>query len=446
MCELNRMKASSKHVLMLLENFSYPQDVRVRRESRALIAAGYRVSVICPAAAGQPRRETIDSVQVYRFPAPPEANGFAGYAWEYLHAIVAMFLISLVVWVREPFDVVHTANPPDLLVFVAGFYKLLGKRFVYDHHDLAPEMYRARFSSGGRRVIYKVLLWLEKLSCRFADRVIATNESYKRIEMQRDGVPEPRVSIVRNGPDLQPLPPQSISGFCKDEKTVIGYAGMIGPQDGLDYLVRSLHHLRCDFGRKDFQCVIVGNGQALSGIKALARELGVEEQIWFAGWISDVEEFRRYLLTFDICIAPEPSNPYNDCSTMIKIVDYMAVAKPIIAFDLPEHRFSAKDAAIYVPDNDVRQFARAIAELMDDPPRRKQMGLAGRKRVETELAWCYSVPLLLDAYRALDLETRHGAHPQMIDNQQIETTTMRSTTSGSPRSRPDRESRLRGSR
>jgi glycosyltransferase involved in cell wall biosynthesis len=210
---------------------------------------------------------------------------------------------------------------------------------------------------------------------------------------------------------LGPLLPQIERGVGrKDNEVIIGYAGLIGPQDGLQYLVKSLHELLYYFGRTDFRCFIVGDGPALPGIKALAAELGLEEHISFTGWIFDRDVFGRYLSSFEICAAPEPPNPYNDCSTMIKVVDYMAMAKPIVAFDLPEHRFSARDAALYVPKDDVREFARAIAELMDDPARRKRMGAIGRKRIETELAWCYSVPRLLDAYRALFTDSRRNSH------------------------------------
>lgn len=396
------MKASAgSRVLMLVENMAYPQDSRVRREARALTDAGYRVSVIGPAGAGQPWRETLDGVRVYRYPAPPGGNGFLGFLWEYGYSMVATFILSLLVSVREGFDIIHAANPPDLFVFVAGFHKLLGKRFVYDHHDLAPEMYYARFGQGGNRLVYRALVVLEKLSCRFADHVIATNQSYKSVEMRRGRVPEDRITIVRNGPDpnrlraVEPDPDLRRKGV-----TILGYVGAIGFQDGLDSLLRALHHLVHDLGRTDFFCVIIGTGDAWASVKALATQLRLDDQVWFTGWVS-AADLVRYLSSADICVDPDPSNPFTDRSTMIKMTEYMALEKPIVAFDLPEHRFTAGDAALYVRPNDELAFARALAQLMDDPARRQVMGSLGRRRIETELAWRYSVPHLLEAYRTL---------------------------------------------
>jgi glycosyltransferase involved in cell wall biosynthesis len=393
--------AARPRVLMLLENAPYPQDQRVRREATELVNAGYQVSLICPAAPGQARAETIDGVHVYRYPAPPEANGLLGYLVEYGYSLAASFVISLFVLLRRGFDVVHAHNPPDLFVFIAAFYKLLGKRFVFDHHDLAPEMYLARFPGRGNRLVYLALVWLEKLTCRLADHVIATNQSYALVERKRDGVPPERITIVRNGPDLNRLrivdPDPELR---KKAGTIIGYVGVIGYQDGLDYLLRALRHLVFDLGRDDVYCVIVGKGDAWTGLTQLAVDLGIDRHIWFAGRVSDADLI-RYLSTADICVVPDPSNPFTDRSTMIKVMEYMALAKPIVAFDLPEHRFSAQQAALYARPNEEMEFARAIALLMDDPEQRQAMGAFGRQRVETQLAWQHSAPNLLSAYRTL---------------------------------------------
>lgn len=389
-------------VLMLLENNPYPQDDRVCREARALVTAGYQVVIICPMGPGQPWRELLDDVHVYRFPAPLAANGFLGYLWEYGYSMIATFLISLLVFLCRGFDVVHAHNPPDTFVVIATFYKLLGKRFVYDHHDLAPEMYYARFGGSGNRLVYHTLVLLEKLSCRLADHVITTNQSYKTVETQRSGVPETRITIVRNGPDLkciQLVEPDPDLQLQK-EKIIIGYVGVIGFQDGIDYLLRALQYLVCDLGRTDFFCIIIGNGDAWASLKVLATQLGLDEYIWFTGWTAHTNVI-RYLSIADICVAPDPSNSYNDRSTMIKMMEYMALKKPIVAFDLPEHRFTAQTAALYVRPNDELEFAGALAQLMDDPEQRQAMGSFGRRRVETELAWCHSVPNLLKAYRRL---------------------------------------------
>jgi len=386
---------------MLLENGPYSQDTRVPAEATALVSAGYKVSVICPAGPQQPWHELLDGVHVHRFPSPPAGGSLLGYLLEYGYSMVAMFVLSLVVLFSEGFDVVHAHCPPDTSVFIAALYKLFGKRFVFDHHDLAPEMYYARFRDGGSRLVYHALVLLEKLSCRLADCVIATNESYKAVEMERGRVPAERIYVVRNGPNLERLQPvEPTPALRQRANTILGYVGHMGPQDGVDYLLRVLYHLVYDLDRHDVFCVIVGNGDMLPELKALAKELHIEEYVWFTGWIPD-EDLIRYLSTADICIDPDPSNPFTDRSTMVKMMEYMALGKPIVAFDLPEHRVTAQDAAVYARPNDELDFAQQIASLMDDPQRRKKMGEKGRKRVEKELAWPHQEKFLLEAYESL---------------------------------------------
>lgn len=347
-------------------------------------------------------RETVDGVVVYRFPAPPEANGVAAYLWEYAYSMTATFFISLWVLFHEGFDVIHAANPPDTLALIAAPYKLLGKRFVYDHHDLAPEMYFARFGGNGNRFLHWTLVMLEKLSCRLADRIITTNQSYKTMEIQRSGINPSQITIVRNGPDLNWLRPLEQDPQLRSRgKHIIGYAGIMGFQDGVDYLLRALKHLVDDLGRTDFYGVLIGGyGDARASLRALTTELGLDNYVWFTGWVSDAD-YIRYLSTADICVDPDPSNSFNDRSTMGKVMEYMALGKPIVAFDLPEHRFSAQGAGLYVRPNDEMEFARAIELLMDEPARREAMGSLGRRRIETELAWQYSIAHLLNAYQTL---------------------------------------------
>lgn len=398
--------AAGGRVLMLVQNNPYPQDPRVRREARALADAGYQVSVISPALPGQPWRETLDGVRAYRYPLPPAANGFLGYLLEYGYSMVMLFLVSLLVFLREGFDVIHVANPPDTLALVAAGYKLLGKRFVYDHHDLAPEMYYARFPGRGNRLVHFALVLLEKLSCRLADHVIATNESYKKMEIERGRVREACITIVRNGTDLHRMGPVEPDRALRSmKKTIVGFAGVMGFQDGVDYLLRALHHLVRDLGRTDFYCVLIGGGDAFADLKVLTRHLALDEYVRFTGYLFG-EDLVRVLSAADICVDPDPSNSYNDRSTMMKLMEYMALCKPIVAFDLPEHRFTAQQAAIYVTPNDERAFAQALAMLMDDPARRHAMGADGRGRVERELAWHYSVPKLLEVYGRLLAGTR----------------------------------------
>jgi glycosyltransferase involved in cell wall biosynthesis len=397
------MKPSAgSRVLMLLENNPFQFDNRPKREARALAKAGYRVSVICPRPLGGKLHEVVDGVQLYQFPAPPDANGFLGYLWEYGYAMGVTFIISLFVFLREGFDIIHAHNPPDTFFLIAAFYKLFGKQFVYDHHDLAPEMYYARFRDGGNRLVYHTLVLLEKATCRLANHVIATNESYKAVEMERGRAPAERITIVRNGPDLERLQPVEPDHTLRQRaNTILGYVGSMAPHDGVDYLLGALQHLIYDLDGRDVFCVIIGQGTMLPELKALARKLHIEEYVWFTGFISD-KDLIRYLSTADICVDPDPSNPFTDRSTMTKMMEYMALGKPIVAFDLPEHQVTAQDAAVYARPNDELDFARQIATLMDDPERCERMGQIGRERIETELAWLYQEKHLLEAYEALN--------------------------------------------
>jgi glycosyltransferase involved in cell wall biosynthesis len=393
--------APGARVLMLLQNTCYPKDYRVRREAKALVAAGYRVTVISPKTPEQSWHEVLDGVRVYRYPRFPSASGFLGYLGEYGYSMAMTFFLSLLVLVQRGFDVVHAHCPPDAFVGIAAFYKLLGKRFVYDHHDLSPELYHARFGGTGNRTVFGALLFLEKLSCRLADHVIATNESYKAVDMERGRVPAERITIVRNGPDLDGAnPAKNASDLRPAGKSVLCYVGIIGTQDGVDFLLRALHHLLHDLGRTDFVCYILGKGEAVPGLKALKEELSLSDWVTFTGWQSRAG-VDLYLSAADICVAPEPSNPYNDRSTAIKVMEYMASCKPIVSFDLPEHRFSAQEAALYAQPNDELDYARKIATLMDDPEQRRHLGEVGRRRIETGLAWTFQERHLLEAYELI---------------------------------------------
>lgn len=387
-------------VLMLLENNPYPQDGRVRREATSLARAGYRVSVISPAAPGQRRREDLGGVQVYRYPRPPVASGLVGYALEYGYSLIATAFLSLYVALTRGFDIIHAHNPPDSVVLLGGVFKLFGKRFVFDHHDLAPEMYRARFGAGASNAVYRALRFFERLSFRLADHVITTNGSYREIALSRGKVPEARVTVVRNGPDprrVRLVPPDD--ELRRIAPTIIGYVGVMGPQDGLEYFVRALYELKAE--RQDFCAVMIGSGDALADVRRLTEELSLSEHVLFTGHVDDAAELMRYLSSIDIGVDPAPSNPYNDRSTAIKLGEYLALGKPVVAFDLPEHRVTAGPAAVYATPNSAADFARKISELMDDPIRRKEMGEEGRSRVESHLSWPLQEQRLLEVYAAL---------------------------------------------
>lgn len=391
----------NSRILMIVENNSYPGDTRVRREALALVDAGFSVTVISPRELGQARRDVVDGVSVYRYPEPTERDSFWGFVWEFLYSTIAAFFVTFTVWRREGFDVIHVHNPPDTLFVIGLFYRLFGKKFVFDHHDLAPELYMARTGGKGSKLVYNVLRWLEKRTFKASDLVIATNESYKKIAMERGGVPAERIRIVRNGPPLSFLGyTQPYAELVNMPRTVFGYAGSIGVQDGLDYLIKALHHLKAELRRDDFQAVIMGDGDDLPRIKSMTSEYGLEDHVQFTGWLKK-EKLMRYMASIDIGVDPDPSNNFNDQCTMIKMTEYMAFSKPIVAFDLPEHRHTSGEAAIYVPDNNTQEFARALALLMDDDKQREQMGKTGRERVEQKIAWEYSIPHLIEGYETL---------------------------------------------
>ena len=408
---------TGQRILKLIENNPFPPDPRIRQQVRALVAAGYEVTVICPQGKRQPLYEMVDGCRVYRYPTPAQGDGLVGYLWEYGYSLVMAFLVSLWVFFRHGFDAIHIHNPPDVPVLIAAFYKLLGKRYVFDHHDLAPEMYYARFSGKGNPMVYKVLLMFEKLSCKLADHIIATNNSYKTLQMDRHGVAEERITIVRNGPELDRLklvPPHP--DLRRKASNIICFLGEMGVHDGVDYLLRSLKHLRDTLGQKDFYCVVMGRGDAVEDLKRLCSQLELNDHVWFPGFVPDAD-LLSYVSTADICVDPDPSNSFNDRCSMTKMSEYMAFSKPIVAFDLPEHRVTAREAALYAVANDELDFARKLQLLMENPEMRLSMGKLGRERVDTVLSWSHQSKYLIQAYEQL-FSRKHPRIPQTDGVQQ----------------------------
>lgn len=392
------MPRKRNHVLMILENCSYLRDARVSKEAKALTMNGYVVSVISPELGKWPRHFDSEGVAIYGYPHVSFFHGTFGYLLEYAYASFAIAILTAYVWLTKGFDIIHVANPPDCIVPITAIYKIMGKRIIFDQHDLSPELYSARFSQTNA-LLLKIQRRLELLSYQLADHVIVANESYRHVATSRGQQAENKVTVVRNGPDLERLQSPRIDEELRSKSpNIIAFAGITGYQDGLDHLCRALNSLRRDLGREDFLCIIVGDGDALPEIKALVRVLGIDEKIWFVGWVNDADAYFRYLSTADICVAPEPSNRYNDQSTFVKIMEYMVAGKPIVAFDLPESRFSAEGAASYASPNDYQELAAKIAFLMDNKAVRTSMGDIGRRRIETTLAWQHSIPNLLAAY------------------------------------------------
>ncbi|MDS0132524.1 MULTISPECIES: glycosyltransferase family 4 protein [unclassified Amycolatopsis] len=382
--------------LILVENLSVPFDRRVWQESTTLRDAGWEVHVICPQGT---KRDTeaeavVDGVHIHRYPLKAATGGPAGYLQEYGTALWHTLRLARKV---GPVDVVHACNPPDLLYLVAKVLKRQGARFVFDQHDLCPELYLSRFDRG-QDLLYRGVCALERATYRAADVVISTNESYKQVARIRGGKKPEDVFVVRSAPVVErfhevPAEPE----LKKGKPHLLAYLGVMGPQDGVDYALRALAKLRDEVGRTDWHAVFVGSGDAFDDMVALSAKLGLANQVEFTGRISD-EDLVRYLSTADVCLSPDPLNPLNDVSTMNKVMEYMAMSKPIVSFELREARVSAGDAAVYAPANDESAFAKLVAQLLDDPEERARMGKLGQARVAGPLSWENSAKALLAAY------------------------------------------------
>lgn len=386
-----------RKVLIIVENAPVPLDPRVWKEAIALHEAGYKVTILSPKDVGyKTTYEYIDGIHIYRHPTPQEGNGAFAYIWEYGCALFWEILYSWWIYLRRGFHVIQACNPPDDIFLVALPFKLFGVKFIFDHHDVNPELYLAKY--GKKDLFYRMLNWLEKLTFCFSDVVISTNHSYKEIAVSRGGLAPENVFVVRNGPDLakfKPVPPNPALKYGK--RCLIGYVGNMGEQDGLDILIDVAEHIR-NLGGKDIHFTCVGRGPAFAELQKSLKDKDIEDMVNFTGRISD-EELLEILSTADICVNPDKPCQMNEMSTMIKIMEYMALGKAIVQFDLEEGRISAQAASLYCDKGDqVADFADKILWLADHPEERARMGEFGRLRVQTELAWDYSVRNLLAAY------------------------------------------------
>ena len=396
------MSASRGNALILVENLSVPFDRRVWQEARSLTAAGYGVTVICPQGSGRDTEAhvVLDGVDIHRYPLRAAEGGALSYASEYGSALSRTASLIRRVRATTTVDLVHACNPPDALILTGWTLRRRGAAVLFDHHDLVPELYESRF--GRRGALYRATLLAERLAFSMADVVLSTNESYRRVALARGRKRPEDVFVVRSAPDVdrfRRVPADE--SLRRGRPHLLAYLGVMGPQDGVDHALRALAELRRSRG--DWHAIFIGAGDVLDEMKELARELGLIEDVEFTGRIPD-EDVIRILSTADVCLSPDPKNPLNDVSTMNKVIEYMALSRPIVSYDLTEARVSAGDAAVYATANDVLDFARCIGELLDSPERGEEMGAQGRRRFEDEISWRHSEEQLLAGYeRALEL-------------------------------------------
>jgi glycosyltransferase involved in cell wall biosynthesis len=390
------MQNKKPAVCIIVENLPVPMDRRVWQEARTLQDAGYRVSVICPKARGfEQRHETLEAIEIHRYRVW-EASGPLGYFAEYTLALAAQFRLALSVYARTRFRVLQACNPPDTMFLIALFFKLLGVRFIFDHHDLNPELYEAKF--GRRDFGYKLVCWAERLTFRTADVSIATNESYREVARVRGNMRDERTFVVRSCPDLARMWKRPVQLELKEgRRYLVVYLGVMGPQDGLELLLESIALIAHRSKRQDILFVLIGSGTELPRLKALAAEKALEPLVRFKGRLSD-EEVAAYLSTAELGVAPDPPTPMNDKSTMNKILEYMAFGLPVVLYDLTEGRRSAAGAALYARPGDPEDFAREILKILDSESLRRELGACGRRRIEESLNWESEKRSLLEAY------------------------------------------------
>jgi glycosyltransferase involved in cell wall biosynthesis len=391
----------STRILIIVQNLPVPFDRRVWLECRSLTRAGYQVAVVCPKGPGDPSYQVIDGVQIYKYRPYSPGGGAATFFAEYAYSFIATLLLSLKAARSGRFGAVQSCNPPDIFWPIGLLFKLWhGSRFVFDHHDLCPETFEARFPEGSP-FLYGGLRFLERRTTRLADHVISTNESYRRRVLDRDGVKPRKVTVVRTGPDPDKLKAgEAVPSLRRGRAHLAAYIGVMGPQDGVDIVIRAADFVVRKLMRTDISFTLIGSGDCFDELVALRDQLDLGDFVEFTGRAPD-EAVRDILSTADIGLSPDPKNPLNDVSTMNKTMEYMAFGLPVLAFDLRETRASAAEAGAYATPNDVEEMARMLVDLIDDEPRRQTMGSAGRRRVEQKLAWSHQEPHYLSVYDRL---------------------------------------------
>ncbi len=385
-----------RKILIIVENLPVPFDTRVWQEATTLAANGYTVSVICPTGKGYTKEEeTLEGVHIFRHKLPPEGNGAVGYAREYGSALKEELRLAKKIYKTIGFDVIHGCNPPDDIYLVASFFKRYGVRYVFDHHDICPELFEAKFGNT-RSLLYKSQVWLERQTYRHCTFAFVTNESYRKIAIERDKMPPEKVIVLRSGPRLERmriLPPDP--SIRRGYPYMVGYVGVIGQQEGIEYILQAAQYTKQH--ENNVFWGIVGGGPHWEALKKQASDMGLDDCVEFTGRVDD-ETMLRYLNTADVCVNSDTYNAMNDKSTMNKVLEYMALGKPIVQFDLTEGRFSAQEASLYAKRNDAVDMARKIQELLQDPEKRARMGEYGRNRILNELSWEKTSKALLEGY------------------------------------------------
>jgi glycosyltransferase involved in cell wall biosynthesis len=389
-------------VLIIVQNLSVPFDRRVWLECQALVSAGYQVAVVCPKDDGDPDYQVLDGVELYKYRGYAPGGSKFSYIAEYAYSLAATAWLTFKARRRSGrLDALQACNPPDVFWPIARVLRAIDRtRFVFDHHDLCPELFESRFPDGPA-LPHKALLAMERWTHRTADQVIATNDSYREIAITRGGKSPADVTVVRTGPDPERLKRgPEFPELRRGHRFLAAYIGVMGPQDGVDIVVRAADIVINKLGRDDIAFTVMGSGDCLEDLKALRDELGLADHVEFTGRVPD-ETVTRVLSTADVGLSPDPKNPLNDLSTMNKSMEYMSYELPVIAFDLRETRVSCGDACLYVTPNDEYQYAQAIVALMDDEPKRAELGKLGRERVEQELAWSHQERAYLGVYKRL---------------------------------------------
>lgn len=417
-----------KKALIVVENNFVPLDPRIRQEAASLRSAGWAVTVICPAPtsdftvppAGPDGAVHLDGIRVFYFALSAASKGVGSYLKEYLTAFLRISSLCRKLWRSERFDVLQVCNPPDIFFPLMLFYRALGAAVIYDHHDLFPEFVRHRFGGVAGRILSGAAAAMEYFTYHCAHVTITVNESYRDVAIQRGHLPSTRLCVVRNGPNskaFSPLPPAET--LKKGFPFLACYIGIMGYEDGVPEMIEAIRHLVKDRGRSDILFHLMGGGALHSWALGTIKELGLDRYVEMPGMVTDRSVIRQYLSAADVCLSPEPLSPLNAKSTFIKVGEYVAMGKPVVAFDLKETRFTAREAAVYVPNGDTDAFGQAIADLMDAPEQRAAMGECGRERFLSWLSWEHQEKQLFEAYERAQLATKKkwegAACPEQLD-------------------------------